>query len=98
MGTFQREAVEKIKTHILYSIPFSGSSAVYEIMWGKWWSQGGAQMTIMMRRKDAIFIQIDEGKKEETHLLIFNPLKTKRSLLYLKTQFVPRSKHFSSRL
>ena len=28
----------------------------------------------------------------------FNPLKTKRKLLYLKTQFVPGSKHFSSRL
>jgi len=28
----------------------------------------------------------------------FNPLKTKRRLLYLKTQFVPRCKHFSSRL
>ena len=27
-----------------------------------------------------------------------NPLKTKRRLLYLKTHFVPRSKHFSSRL
>jgi hypothetical protein len=27
-----------------------------------------------------------------------NPVKTKRRLLYLKTQFVPRSKHFSSRL
>ena len=27
----------------------------------------------------------------------FNPLNTKRRLLYLKTQFVPRSKHFSSR-
>ena len=27
-----------------------------------------------------------------------NPLKTKRRLLYLKAQFVPRSKHFSSRL
>ena len=26
------------------------------------------------------------------------PLKTKRRLFYLKTQFVPRSKHFSSRL
>jgi len=26
------------------------------------------------------------------------PLNTKRRLLYLKTQFVPRSKHFSSRL
>ena len=28
----------------------------------------------------------------------FNPLNTKRRLLYLNTQFVPRSKHFSSRL
>ena len=27
-----------------------------------------------------------------------NPYKTKRRLIYLKTQFVPRSKHFSSRL
>ena len=27
-----------------------------------------------------------------------NPLKTKSRLLYLKTQVVPRSKHFSSRL
>jgi hypothetical protein len=27
-----------------------------------------------------------------------NPLKTKRKLFHLKTQFVPRSKHFSSRL
>ena len=29
---------------------------------------------------------------------VFNPLNTKRRQLYLKTQFVPRSKHFSSRL
>ena len=28
----------------------------------------------------------------------FNPLQTKRRLLYLKIQFVTRSKHFSSRL
>ena len=27
-----------------------------------------------------------------------NPLKTKRGPLYLKTQSVPHSKHFSSRL
>jgi len=27
-----------------------------------------------------------------------NLLKTKRRLLYLKTQYVPRCKHFSSRL
>ena len=29
---------------------------------------------------------------------LINPLKTKRRLLYLKTQYVPRSKHFSSPL
>jgi len=29
---------------------------------------------------------------------LINPLKTKRRPLYLKTQSVPRSKHFSSRL
>ena len=27
-----------------------------------------------------------------------NPLNTKRRLFYLKAQFIPRSKHFSSRL
>ena len=30
------------------------------------------------------------------YILQFNPLNTKRRLLYLKTQFVPRSKHFVS--
>ena len=33
-----------------------------------------------------------------TRLIIINPLNTKRRPLYLKTQSVPRSKHFSSRL
>jgi hypothetical protein len=31
-------------------------------------------------------------------VLWINPLNTKRRLLYFKTQFVPRSKHFSSLL
>ena len=34
----------------------------------------------------------------ENRCLSINPLKTKRRLLYLKTQFLPRSKHFSSQL
>jgi len=29
---------------------------------------------------------------------VFNPLKTKRRLLYLRTQSVPRNKHFSTGL
>jgi hypothetical protein len=29
---------------------------------------------------------------------LFNPLKTKSKLFHLKTQFVPRSKHFLFRL
>ena len=36
--------------------------------------------------------------KDQSSNSFFNPLNTKRRLLYLKTQFVPRSKHFSSRL
>jgi hypothetical protein len=36
--------------------------------------------------------------KFTAYQLHINPLKTKHRLLYLKTQFVPRSKHFSSRL
>ena len=37
-------------------------------------------------------------KPHKNLVLKINPLKTKRRQLYLKTQFVPRSKHFSSRL
>jgi hypothetical protein len=31
-------------------------------------------------------------------MLLINPLKMKRKLFHLKTQSVPRSEHFSSRL
>jgi hypothetical protein len=34
----------------------------------------------------------------QSKILYFNSLKTKGKIFYLKTQFVPRSKHFSSRL
>ena len=33
---------------------------------------------------------------ENSRGFLINPLNTKRRLLYLKTQFVPRSKHFIS--
>ena len=41
---------------------------------------------------------IYQSEEKTVKSILINPLKTKRGLLYLKTQFVPRSKHFSSRL
>ena len=38
------------------------------------------------------------GMTDNKYTSNFNTLNTKRRLLYLKTQFVPHSKHFSSRL
>jgi hypothetical protein len=38
------------------------------------------------------------GKNANLSQRLINPLKTKRRLLYLKAQFVPRCKHFSTRL
>jgi hypothetical protein len=53
-------------------------------------------MTII--RMNPIYI----GREFVDHIRVtqdeINPLKTKRRPLYLKTQSVPRSKHFSSRL
>ena len=49
----------------------------------------------------ALFCVSSEDKHALTNILNFihfNPLKTKRRLIYLKTQSVPRCKHFSSRL
>ena len=39
-----------------------------------------------------------QEKLKKKKLDEINPLNTKRRLLYLKAQFVPRSKQFSSRL
>jgi len=37
-------------------------------------------------------------KSSDINITKFNPLRTKRRPLYLKTQSVPRCKHFSSAL
>jgi hypothetical protein len=43
-------------------------------------------------------MRVNQKVQRVRYYLRFNPLKTKRRLLYLKTQLVPRSKHFPSRL
>ena len=49
---------------------------------------------------DTEYLAMTYCKKIHNYLCINEGgiLNTKRRLLYLKTQFVPRSKHFSSRL
>jgi len=44
------------------------------------------------------FIYTSQEIKSTSFTSSFNPLQTKCRLFYLKTQFVPRSKHFSIRL
>jgi len=39
-----------------------------------------------------------QSNKTQDYFSQLNPLKTKRRLLYLKTQSVPRCKHFPPRL
>jgi hypothetical protein len=46
MRDISDKTVEKIKTHILCSIPYSGNCAVYEITWKNKVEAGRPQMTI----------------------------------------------------
>jgi hypothetical protein len=62
---------------------FLENHAICEIRWIKTLETDRLQMTVFR-------ISIACG--------VLNLLKTKRTRLYLNTQFVPRSKHFSSRL
>jgi hypothetical protein len=50
-----------------------------------------------MKQHEEKYFEVMYMELRNLHTYI-NPLNTKRRLLYLKTQFVPRSKHFSSRL
>jgi hypothetical protein len=55
--------------------------------------------TIYLDSQRRILICLSTCLISETNWRIsINPLNTKRRLIYLNTQFVPRSKHFSSRL
>jgi len=47
---FRTKFVEKIEARVLYSITFSGSRAVYEIMWKNIAERGRPQMTIWRMR------------------------------------------------
>jgi hypothetical protein len=46
MINISEKVVEKIKTHILYSITFIENYAIYEVMWKNIVKSGRPQMTI----------------------------------------------------
>ena len=77
-----------------------------------WWQTGVNQQLILLqylinldiqnhRSAELNFMKYDtwtDGVRNEGVKEKINSLKTNGRLLHLKTQFVPRSKHFSSRL
>ena len=78
-----------------------------QCVYGWWCVKGNYQRLLCAQEAHRCTLMLDCGvwdaKKTVCALKYWvwrpiNPLKTKRRLLYLKTQFVPRSKHFSSRL
>ena len=52
----------------------------------------------MMYKAKVAEIRTKHSKQSEHHVEFFNPLNTKRRLLYLKTQYVPHCKLFPPRL
>jgi hypothetical protein len=60
---------------------------------GRLYPQGNIPGTHFCQR-----LSRSQGHNAVGRIVSINPLNTKRRPLYLKTQFVPRSKHFSSRL
>jgi len=65
---FQTKVVEKIKTHILCSVPIFENREVYEKMWKNTVERGRAQMTIWRMR---IACWIPKATDTHTHLLLF---------------------------
>ena len=61
-------------------------------------SQHYSILRILRQRSSSLFLPFVKGIFFVIRIPDINPLNTKRRLLYLKIQFVPRSKHFSSRL
>jgi hypothetical protein len=54
--------------------------------------------TVYLYLETALYVSGGNSTHHQERIQLFNALKTKRRPLYLKTQSVPRCKHFSSRL
>ena len=79
------------------SLPSPSASSIWIIISASCTHMAGRTSTTdgRGRRQNMLVHHITKTAKTQC---IFNPLKTNVRLLYLKTQSVPRCKHFSSRL
>ena len=71
---FQIVGVEKLETHVLFSITFFENRAVYEIIWKRIVQQGRPQMTIW-RMRIACWIPKFTNTPSESVILIAFPLQ-----------------------
>ena len=97
------KVVEKNRIHILPSMSFfSENLVVCEIIRETVPEHGRSEVTIWCGKnyaicKSSVLDRINKTKlRTQTHNI--TPLNTKRRPFYLKTQSIPRCKHFSSRL
>jgi hypothetical protein len=67
----QAEFLEKIKTHILFSIIFSENLAFYEIMWKNMVEPGRPQMTIWRMRFKCWINKVTDTYSECVILIAF---------------------------
>jgi hypothetical protein len=99
---FQTKVIEKIKTHILYSITLSGNCDVYEIMWKNMVQPDRPQITIYIRRMHiACCITKAIGTHTEYVILTAFPqqhwlTRTRLSVMFICT--LPVLQYLSNRL
>jgi len=70
---FQTKVVEKIKTHILYSVNFSENRTLYEIMWKNTVERDGPQMAIWRMRVQYRIIKTTNTHSQYVILIAFFP-------------------------
>ena len=66
MKTFRTEAVDKMQTHILYSVSFSYSCAIWEIMWKNVVEPDRLQTTIQYGTRE---LHVRLLRQEYNHIL-----------------------------
>ena len=71
----QTKVVQKIKTHVLYSITFSQKRAVYEIMWEKNIVEPGRSQMTIWHLRIALWIPVATNTHRRFAIVVAFPLE-----------------------